>query len=285
MPVTLSTPRVPALPGFSRRPGSFNPGRARNVGFFDGTAKTMRHGFVYLVFFLLAQIGCGGGSSTIQTAPPPPPPSATRFLPRFFLKFSQRPARRHEPRSHVVRQPAQWLHRFSPSHPYRSARRRHLKSSKPFQCRCRLERTPPVLRRSKRLDRKLHNYGHRHSGSLSHPANLGLTIQTGVVANFPRTAYARTDSIPAMDDPSWRASPSAHRLRSSPSTRLRRQPRDESRRNFLHQPPPPASPKSAFPAQAAPIFPPTAPPFGLALLPNKSPRSTPHRCKSKLVTK
>jgi hypothetical protein len=39
------------------------------------------------------------------------------------------------------------------------------------------------------------------SGSLSHPANLALTVQSGVVANLPRTAYARTDSIPAMDDP------------------------------------------------------------------------------------
>jgi len=39
------------------------------------------------------------------------------------------------------------------------------------------------------------------SGSLSHPASLGLTIQTGIVANLPRTTFARTDSIPAMDDP------------------------------------------------------------------------------------
>jgi hypothetical protein len=39
------------------------------------------------------------------------------------------------------------------------------------------------------------------SGALSHPANLALTIQSGVVANLPRTTYARTDSTPAMDDP------------------------------------------------------------------------------------
>jgi hypothetical protein len=39
------------------------------------------------------------------------------------------------------------------------------------------------------------------SGALSHPANLALTIQGGVVANLPRTAYVRTDSTPAMDDP------------------------------------------------------------------------------------
>ena len=39
------------------------------------------------------------------------------------------------------------------------------------------------------------------SGSLSHPASLALTIQTGVAANLSRTTYARTDSVPAMDDP------------------------------------------------------------------------------------
>ncbi|MGH9740902.1 MAG: IPT/TIG domain-containing protein, partial [Candidatus Acidiferrum sp.] len=40
------------------------------------------------------------------------------------------------------------------------------------------------------------------SGSLSHPANLGVTIQAGVAANLPRTTFARTDSTPVMDDPS-----------------------------------------------------------------------------------
>ncbi|MGC2815063.1 MAG: hypothetical protein WA207_06620, partial [Candidatus Acidiferrum sp.] len=40
------------------------------------------------------------------------------------------------------------------------------------------------------------------SGSISHPANLGLSVQSGVVANLPRSTFARTDSTPAMDDPS-----------------------------------------------------------------------------------
>jgi IPT/TIG domain len=39
------------------------------------------------------------------------------------------------------------------------------------------------------------------SGSLTHPADLGLTIQTGIVANLPRTTFARTDSTPTLDDP------------------------------------------------------------------------------------
>jgi hypothetical protein len=39
------------------------------------------------------------------------------------------------------------------------------------------------------------------SGSLSHSANLSLNVQSGVAANLPRTTFARTDSIPAKDDP------------------------------------------------------------------------------------
>jgi hypothetical protein len=39
------------------------------------------------------------------------------------------------------------------------------------------------------------------SGALSHSASLELTVQASAAANLPRTAYVRTDSIPAMDDP------------------------------------------------------------------------------------
>lgn len=39
------------------------------------------------------------------------------------------------------------------------------------------------------------------SGTLSHAANLQLTVNSGVVATLPRTTFARTDSTPAMDDP------------------------------------------------------------------------------------
>lgn len=40
------------------------------------------------------------------------------------------------------------------------------------------------------------------SGSLSHAANLSLTVQTGVIATLPRTTYARTGAVPSADDPS-----------------------------------------------------------------------------------
>jgi hypothetical protein len=39
------------------------------------------------------------------------------------------------------------------------------------------------------------------SGTLSHSATLSLTINTSIVATLPRTAYARTDSVPTSDDP------------------------------------------------------------------------------------
>ncbi|MGB8474725.1 MAG: IPT/TIG domain-containing protein [Candidatus Acidiferrum sp.] len=56
------------------------------------------------------------------------------------------------------------------------------------------------------------------SGSLSHPANLGVTIETGVAADLPRTTFAQTDSTPSMDDPTGEphhrhiACDSAHQL-------------------------------------------------------------------------
>jgi hypothetical protein len=40
------------------------------------------------------------------------------------------------------------------------------------------------------------------SGPLSHTATLIFTVQPGVAGNFPRTTYARTDSLAAFDDPS-----------------------------------------------------------------------------------
>ena len=40
------------------------------------------------------------------------------------------------------------------------------------------------------------------SGSLSHSATLALSIQKSAIANIARTAYARTDSTSAADDPS-----------------------------------------------------------------------------------
>jgi hypothetical protein len=39
------------------------------------------------------------------------------------------------------------------------------------------------------------------SGSLSHSATLALAVQPAIAASFPRTGYARTDAVAALDDP------------------------------------------------------------------------------------
>ena len=39
------------------------------------------------------------------------------------------------------------------------------------------------------------------SGSVSHSATLALAVQASTVASLPRTAYARTDALAALDDP------------------------------------------------------------------------------------
>lgn len=56
------------------------------------------------------------------------------------------------------------------------------------------------------------------SGSLSHAANLSLTVQAGVVATLPRTTFARTDSVPVLDDPP--GEPHHHHLAYDPAHQL-----------------------------------------------------------------
>ena len=147
-----------------------------------------------LAFLLLAFFGCGGGSSGIQTViPPPPPPPQPDFSIGFFLKFRQCAARRHELRNNVVREPTQWLHRFRPGHSLPV----YLRAS--FQIRLVPSASAPGLehRLSFLSGRQNAATGNSTivatgtSGTLSHPANLALTIQTGIAANLPRTTYAQ----------------------------------------------------------------------------------------------
>ena len=56
------------------------------------------------------------------------------------------------------------------------------------------------------------------SGSLSHSASLSLTVQAGVVATLPRTTFARTDSVPVLDDPL--SEPHHHHLAYDPAHQL-----------------------------------------------------------------
>jgi hypothetical protein len=151
---------------------------------------------------LFASIGCGGGSSSIQTAiPPPPPPPQSDFS----LAFSSNSVSLQQgATSSAITLSINPLNGFTGSvlvtltglptgvisNPV-----------SPFTVSAGL--SAPVLF-SASTNTSTGNstiVATGSSGSLSHPANLALTIQTGIAANLPRTAYARTDSIPAVDDP------------------------------------------------------------------------------------
>jgi len=98
------------------------------------------------------------------------------------------------------------------------------------------------------------------SGSLAHSANLGLTIQTGVVANLPRTAYARTDSNPAMDDPA--GEPRHRRIAYDPAHQLVFVAnRAMNRIEIFSSAKATRVAQVSLPAQVAPIFPLMAAPF------------------------
>jgi len=165
----------------------------------------LRRGAPHLLLglFLLASIGCGGGSSTIQQSPPPPPPPSPS--PDFSIAFSAN--------SVAVQQagtspPA--ILSIAPLNSFTGTVQVTLTGlpsgviaspASPFSIAA--GSSTPVLF-SAAPNASTGNFtilASGTSGSLSHPANLGLTIQSGVTANIPRTTFARTDSTPAMDDP------------------------------------------------------------------------------------
>jgi len=153
--------------------------------------------------FLLASTGCGGGSSSIQTASPPPPPP---LQPDFSLSFSSNSVSLQQ----GATSPAITLS-VNPLNGFTGSVQITLTDLptgvisnfiSPFSVSA--GSNTPVLF-SAAINASIGNstiIATGISGSLSHPANLALTIQTGIAANLPRTAYARTDSIPAIDDPS-----------------------------------------------------------------------------------
>jgi IPT/TIG domain-containing protein len=152
-----------------------------------------------LAMVLLVLCGCGGGSSSIQ---PPPPP----LQPDFSIGFSQNSVNLEQgATSSPIGLSVNPLNGFtgtiqvtltglpagvisSPLSPFSVA----------------ATSSTPILF-SAAQNAAIGNstiMATGISGSLSHPANLALAIQSGVVASLPRTAYSRTDSVPAMDDPS-----------------------------------------------------------------------------------
>ena len=152
---------------------------------------------------LLASIGCGGGSSSIQTAPPPPPPPPQ---PDFSLAFSSSSVSLQQGgTSPAITLSVNPLNGFTGSVQVTlSALPTGVISNPVSPFSVSPGSSAPVLF-SAAINASTGNstiIATGISGSLSHPANLALTIQSGIAANLPRTAYARTDSIPVVDDPS-----------------------------------------------------------------------------------
>jgi hypothetical protein len=152
-----------------------------------------------LALLLLAVFGCGGGSSGLQTPPPPPP------QPDFSIGFSINSVDLQQgATSSAITLSVNPLNGFTgtiqvtltglpagvvsnPTSPFSA----EATSATPI-----LFSAAPIATTGNSTVAATGT-----SGALSHPATLGLTIQSGVVANLPRTVYARTDSVPSMDDP------------------------------------------------------------------------------------
>ena len=153
-----------------------------------------------LALLFLALSGCGGGSYSIQTPPPPPP------QPDFSIGFSQNSVSVLQgATSQSVNLSVNPLNGFTGSVQVTlSGLPAGIVSSPVSPFSIAAGSSVPVLfsATANASTGSSTILAQGTSGSLSHPANLGLTIQAGVVANLPRTTYARTDSVPAMDDPS-----------------------------------------------------------------------------------
>jgi hypothetical protein len=152
-------------------------------------------------FLLLAISGCGGGSSSFQILPPPPPPQ-----PDFTIGFSTNSLNLAQ----GATSPAVMLS-VNPLNGFTGSVQVTLTGLPagvisnplgPFSVAA-SSNTPVLFSAAPNVSTGNSTIvATGTSGALSHPANLALTIQSGVVANLPRTAYARTDSTPSMDDPS-----------------------------------------------------------------------------------
>lgn len=152
-----------------------------------------------LFLLFLAQSGCGGGSSSIQPPPPPPPE------PDFSIAFSQDSVNVQQgATSPAVKLSVNPLNGFTGTVQVTlSGLPVGVVSSPPSPFSVAVGSSAPLLF-SAAANASTGNstiMAEGTGGSLTHPASLGLTVQTGGVANLPRTFYVRTDSTPAMDDP------------------------------------------------------------------------------------
>jgi DNA-binding beta-propeller fold protein YncE len=153
-----------------------------------------------LALLLLTLAGCGGGASSIQPPPPPPP------QPDFSIGFSQNSVTLQQgATSPSISLSVNPLNGFSGTvNVTLSGLPAGVLSNPQSPFSIAAGASTPILF-SAAANTSTGNStisAEGTSGTLSHPASLALTVQSGVVANLPRTTYARTDSVPALDDPS-----------------------------------------------------------------------------------
>jgi IPT/TIG domain len=156
-----------------------------------------------VILVVMLSSGCGGGSAAIQTQTPPPPPPAQDFSVAFSaatvsvqqagtssaVKLSVTPVNGF---SGSVQVSLSGLPSGVASNPV-----------SPFSIATGGSTSVLFSAASTTATGTFTITATGSAGSLSHTATLTLTIQSGVTgSNLPRTAYARTDSVPAFDDPS-----------------------------------------------------------------------------------
>lgn len=154
---------------------------------------------LFALLLLMSLGGCGGGSAIIQ--PPPPPPS-----PDFSIGFSQNSVNVQQgATSPAVSLSVNALNGFTATIQVTLSGLPSGVISNPASPFNVAAGSSASVLFSAAPNAGTGNFtitATGASGALSHPANLGIAVQSGVAANLPRTTFARTDSIPPLDDPS-----------------------------------------------------------------------------------
>src|SRR5271168_3667248 len=138
-------------------------------------------------FLLLVSVGCGGGSSSFQTSPPPPPPPPQ---PDFSISFSMNSVNLQQgATSPAVNLSVTSLNGFTGSVQVTLTGLPLGVISNPVSPFSIAAGSSAPILFSAAISASTGNstiIAKGTNGSLSHSANLDLTIQTGAIANLPR---------------------------------------------------------------------------------------------------
>ncbi len=168
----------------------------KSVGPFDGTVTAGRPGDSSS-----SRVGVCRLRRWRCVLQPTPASPCCRLLRRVFAEFGVRLAGRHEPGDQYHSERFEWLHRYRSDHAQRASLRGDFESRKPIRSGGRSDRPNPDRRGSQCSDGNFTVSAQGTGGGLSHGTNLALTIQSAAGSTLSRTAYARTDSTSAADDP------------------------------------------------------------------------------------